>query len=313
MQLPFYDSWRVIFIFNCYPVTASNPIFPSPFSQQSTKYNEIDLSPNTYTVLPTTQLCSFKNLNTLDISSNLLQSAAFAFKELTCLTALKIINFSNNRISTPILATDFDDMLAFQLESLNFTNNFIPYVQTRAFVKADGSSRFPNLNYLGLAMNRIKDLDLLWPLTMPSPKLFIDIKLNNISFFTNELNLTFNNVWFKYPMINERFLDATTNSLQGFDDYNLLQYGLHTQEHLREFLFKLSNYDFRQSNLVPTFICFCPPYGQLTLYWFKAISQSVDRTRPIYQIYCSNSIGNVYVLDFPCGVSVLLLIFLPLH
>ncbi|CAF0833054.1 unnamed protein product [Brachionus calyciflorus] len=293
--------WRVVFIFNCYPITLPNQLFPISFSSQSSKYNEIDLSPNVYTNIPITQLCPFKYLTHLDLSFNSIQTTANSFRDLSCLTGLKTLNLANNKISSPLMTSDFDDTLSAQLTSLNLTNNFIPYLESRVFIKSDGSSRFPNLEYLGLAYNGLKDFDLLWPLTLPQSNLLIDMKYNNISNLVNQMNLTFNNVIFKYPMIGNRYLDLTTNSLQGFDDYNLLQYGLHNEWHLKEFLFKISNYDLRQANLVRTFICFCPSFGQLTLFWFKLISSDFDRTSPIFQIYCSNTGVMTYVLDYPCG------------
>ncbi|RNA05212.1 putative protein toll [Brachionus plicatilis] len=294
--------WTEVFVFNCFENTPANPVFPATFSSQPTKYNEIDLSPNVYTSIPIDQLCPFRFLLSLDLSFNSIKSAANAFRSLACLTSLESVNLANNQIASPVLASDFDDTFSSKLRSLNLTKNMIGYIQSRAFVKPDGSTRFPNLEYLGLAYNRLKDLDLLWPLTLPNLNLFIDIKFNNISSLTNEFNLTYNNEIFKYPMINNRKLDATTNSLQGFDDQNLLQYGLFDQQNLDEFLSKISNYDFRQANLVPTFICFCPSSGQLTLFWFRSISSSVDRSKPIFKLFCSNS-PSVYVLDFPCGVS----------
>lgn len=297
--------WRVGFVFNCYPTTASNQLFPSSYSLQSTKFNEIDLSPNFYTAIPIAQLCPFKYTITLDLSFNRLTSLTGAFRNLACLTGLKTINFGDNLISTPILASDFDETFSSQLESLNFTNNLIPSIQTAAFIRSDGTSRFPNLNFLGLAKNKLIQLDLLWPLSLQSQNLFIDLKLNPISVLTNELKLTYNNILFRYPMTANRRLDATTNSLQYLDDSNMIQYGLYNENDLREFLYKMSNYDLRQSNFVRTFLCHCPTSsGQLVVYWFKIFSTLVDKTRPIYQLYCSGYEGLVYIFDHSCGVSI---------
>lgn len=102
-------------------------------------------------------------------------------------------------------------------------------------------------------------------------------------------------------MTGYRRVDITTNSLQYLDDSNMLQYGLFNADDMRDFLIKLSNFDFRQSNRVRTFICYCPPsYGLLTVSWFHQISSQLDMTAPIFQIYCKDYPNLVYVFDFPC-------------
>lgn len=293
---------NITFVFNCFPNTPNDPMFPKNVSLNSTKYNQIDLSPNTFTFIPIEQLCAFKSLIRLDLSFNLIVSTKNAFRDLNCLASLDSINLANNLINSPLLSSDFDDELSSRLRYLNLTKNMIEYIESKVFIKSDGLTRFPNLKFIGLAYNRLKHLDLIWPLTIPDLNLHIDLRNNNISLLINELLLKFDDPMLKYPMINERRLDATTNSLQGFDDQNLLQYGINNENDLMKFLYKISNYDFRQSNFVPTFICFCPADGQLTLSWFRSISNLVDRSSPIFKLYCINS-PSTYVLDFPCDVS----------
>jgi hypothetical protein len=106
-------------------------------------------------------------------------------------------------------------------------------------------------------------------------------------------------------MTGYRRVDVTTNSLQYLDDTNILQYGLYNAKDMRDFLIKISNYDFRQSNLVRTFICYCPPYGLLTVSWYKQIASQLDTTRPIFQLYCKEYSNLVYVFNFPCNVILL--------
>jgi hypothetical protein len=193
--------WRFIFIFTCSPTTPFNPTFPQYFLSQATKYNEIDMSPNFFTQIPIANLCQFKYTTSLDMSHNYLSSLRNAFVSLKCLTALSNIDFSNNLISTSILASDFDDTLAAQIGSLNLTNNLIPSIESRAFLRLDGSSRFPELTYLGLALNRIKDFDVLWPLTLPSPILTVDLKMNPISNLVNQFGFTYTNNIFRLDFI----------------------------------------------------------------------------------------------------------------
>lgn len=298
-EISYLDSTNRIesLVFNCFGDSPINPVIPN--SSNPKKYNVIDLSPNVYSIIPKDQLCYFNNTISLDLSYNLIKSADF--KDFSCLTSLISINLANNQINSSILSSDFEYEFSSRLESLNLTKNLIGYIESKTFINNDGSSRFPRLKYLGLGYNRLKSLDLLWPLTIPNENLLIELKYNNISMFKNEMNLNFDNQILKYPMTNNRKLDATTNSLQGFDDQSLLQYGLKNQDNLKEFLEKISNYDFRQANLVPTFICFCPSTGQSTLFWFSLISNFMNRSKPIFQIYCINS-PSTYVLDFPCNV-----------
>lgn len=99
------------------------------------------------------------------------------------------------------MASDFDDDFAAQIGSLNLTHNLIPAIESRAFLRLDGSSRFPELTYLGLAHNRIKDLDLLWPLTLPSPILNVDLKVNPISRLINQFGFGYTNDAFRFIFI----------------------------------------------------------------------------------------------------------------
>ena len=100
-----------------------------------------------------------------------------------------------------------------------------------------------------------------------------------------------------------RHVDITTNSLQYLDDSNMLQYGLLNEYDMRDFLMKISNYDFRQSNLVRTFICYCPSYGLNTVRWYKQVSNQLDTSLPIFQLFCKEFPNLVYVFNFPCNVK----------
>jgi hypothetical protein len=298
---------RKIFQFNCYstaPVTQMvNPSIPLIFQpNQTLEYNEVDLSPNRFIVIPFTSLCQLSLIHTLDMSANLLTSLNGLYELGTCLTRLESIDLSNNYITTKFTSSLFDDQFASQLKSLNLSNNRIESVESRAFIKRDGTSRFPVLSYLGLAKNLIIHFDLLWPLTLPASNLLVDIKFNQIETLVNELNMTFGDPMFNNPMKNGRYVDATTNKMQYMDDTNLLQYGLSTPNDFYTFLDLISNYDFRQSNLVPTFICYCPPKGLWTVYWYQGFASHVYNTSlPIYNLFCSNY-DNKYIFDFPCEV-----------
>ena len=304
--------WQHIFNFQCYgsQYTNLNPVFPQSLIANPSEYNQINLSPNYYTVVPLQQLCSFKYVLLLDLSFNKITSLTGIFSGLSCMTALKIINFSNNLVNTPLVQKDFDDTLSSQLTSLNLTNNQIPYLETAVFLKTDGTSRFPRLNYLGLASNYIRQLDLLWPLSLPSPTLFVDMKLNPIDTLVNQLTVSFNQPAFRFGMTSQRYFDATNNRLQYLNDNFLLQYGLLSVDDFFSFITRLGNFDFRQSTLEHTFLCYCPQTGSQTITWFKSVKPYLNLSYPIFQLYCSNFAGNVYVFDISsCGVSYIFFVY----
>jgi len=296
-----------IFNFQCVGnvLVYANPVFPQSLLSNPDVYNEIDLSPNLYTAVPITQLCAFRFVYKLDLSFNQITSLKDVFRQLSCMNALTTIDFSNNFITSPLLASDFSDILSSQLVSINLTNNRIPSLQSAAFIKNDGTSRFPKLTYLGLASNLIQQLDLLWPLSLPSANLFVDLKSNPIETIVNEFRVSFNQPAFQNGMIGNRRLDASNNRLQHLNDGNLLQYGLQNVDDFYTFITRLQNYDFRQTNLVRTFLCYCPASGSQTVSWFMSVKSFLNLTYPIYKLYCSNLPGTVYVLDITtCGVSI---------
>lgn len=168
------------------------------------------------------------------------------------------------------------------------------------FFKQDGTSRFINLEYLGLVNNQLKSLDLLWPMSLPSSILKIDLSYNQIDKLTNELKKSFSESVF-IPMTGNRHVYLINNSLVSLDDSNLLQYQINSANGFSQFLNKLSNYDFRKNN--SDYSCLCPAAtGLYTVLWYKNISSSIsDKTAPIFKLNCSN-VANTYIFDFPCTV-----------
>ncbi len=300
---------RTIYQFSCFNSNNNpdnfDPNLPVISASLPYEYNECDLSHNLFTQLPDEQqLCQFKYVYMLNLTSNLIYNLTNAFVRLKCLSSLTNIDLSYNFVSSPIVAQDFDDNLASRLQILNLESNKISFIQTAAFIKKDGTSRFPNLYYLNLAKNLIKKFDLLWPVSLPSPNLFVDLKLNPIEDLINQMGLSFKNPAFIHDMTGSRYVDVTTNKLQYLDDSNLMQYGLQDAKDFRQFLNKISNYDFRQANFIKTFICFCPSGGQYTVQWFRNISNSLDLNCPIYQLFCSNYQIPVYIFNFQCDVNI---------
>ncbi|CAF1005212.1 unnamed protein product, partial [Brachionus calyciflorus] len=288
---------RTILSHQCFSGT-SYYIIPIDNGSNQREYNELDLSPNLYNVVPVDQLCPFTNIYLLDMSFNRLTNLTNIFKELSCLVSLRILDLSNNRITTPILASDFEDTLPSQLVSLKLNNNRIPSIESAVFVKSNGDSRFPSLELLDLSNNLIRVFDLLWPMTIPSIELTIKLNNNQINNITNQLKMSFDEPLFT-PMIDRRRVDLTNNQISRLDDTNLLQYGPNSPDSFREFLYKLSNYDFGQNR--SNFICNCPTgIGSYSVLFYRNISARItDKTAPIYRLFCSSPI-NVYIFEFPC-------------
>jgi hypothetical protein len=264
------------------------------------EFNELDLSPNIYTSVPYTQICQFANLYLLDLSYNLITNVTNAFANLGCLTKLTQIDLSHNKISTPILASDFSDTVAGLLGSLNLGNNQIPSIESGAFFNTNGSTRFANLYYLGLARNNLMSIDLLWPMTMPNGNLRVELNNNPIGSLVNPLRSNFvSNVFI--PMTGNRYVDMRNTSLTSLADSQLLRYGLNSADDFKNFLFKISNYDFRGTQ----FVCTCPAStGLYTVYWYgQFLSAPLNPSALIYQLTCSNYLGD-YIFDFPCQVNI---------
>jgi hypothetical protein len=296
---------RTIYEFNCFSFQQKNPTFPKLKNSLLVEYTEIDLSPNVFTEIPIVQICEFKYIDLLDLSSNQITNLNGAFVHLKCLRFLNKIDLSNNQIDTPLLAADFDDNFAAQIQSLNLSSNRIKFIETLTFLKKEGSTRFPNLKYLNIENNLIKEFDLLWPLTLPSSSLIITLKQNPIDTLFNQNNKSFDDPIFNNPMIGNRFVDLVDNKLQFLDDSNLLQYGLKSPNDLKEFLRNISNYDMRQSNFVPTFQCYCSngSIEHQVVTWFRSFSQGFKSESPIYKLYCSNIANRSFILDYKCQVN----------
>jgi hypothetical protein len=300
IEKPIFPKSRVILMFKCYSGVDYNPRIPMDDGSREIEYNELILAPNIYTKIPFQQLCLFKRIYFLDLSYNLLTNLTNAFKSLECLESLRKLDISNNYIKTPLLASDFNDQTFKNIEHINMNRNRIPFVETRLFFKLDGSSRFPKMKYLGLANNKIKQFDLLWPMSLPNRNVHIDLSNNNIDTLINQMNLDFRNESFM-PMINNRRVDIINNDLRELSDSNLLQYGLNSNSDFKLFLTKITNYDFRQHNNL--FQCKCPKStGSYTVHWYKSFSDTVNKLNgSIHQLTCAN-IPDAGIFDFNCKV-----------
>lgn len=254
-----------------------------------------------YTVIPADQLCPFTNIYLLDLSFNKIRNLTNGFRQLWCLNSIQFFNLSYNQISTPILASDFEDEFPSRLVEFYLNNNRIPSIESKVFIKSNGDPRFPNLRLLDLSNNQIKVFDILWPMIFPSPILNVKLNNNSIDNITNLLQKKFDDNLFN-PMIGPRNVDLRFNPINRLDDSNLLQYGINSDDDFMDLLYKLSNYDFGKNT--STFLCTCPPQiGSYTVYWYKNIINRIqDKSAPIYNIFCSNP-RNVYIFNYPCTVS----------
>ena len=304
-QNPNSFAVETILYFQCYP-PSSNTIIQIPIATNQIYFTQLIMSPNTYTVLPISGICQFININLLDVSNNQLTTITGLFSSLNCLPMLTTLIMANNFIATSIKQADFDDTLCQQLISLDLSYNQIPSIDSNAFIKSDGTTRFKNLQFLSLNNNLIKQFDLLWPLTIPAPTLSVDLSSNPITTLVNGFNKPYSSSVFAYSMTGRRNVNIENNKLQTFSDSNLLQYGLTNSNDLNLFLKMIANYDFRQSNRssITTITCSCPSLGLQTVSWYKELYalSSINTGALINQLYCNN-IANTYPLNIDCSVS----------
>lgn len=295
---------KTIYQFNCFEEKILNPIFPVLPNSYPNEYNELDLSPNVFNLLPIEQICPFKYVQVLNMASNVISNLTGTLVKLSCLKSLSQIDLSNNLITSPLMEIDFKDSFAMQIQSLNFSMNKIPFIETKLFIRNDGTSRFTNLRYLNLANNRLKEFDLLWPLLLPSPSILIDLKQNPFEVLTNQMRLSFKDLLFNNPMVGHRYLDATDNHLTFFSDQSIKQYGVNSSIQFHEFLAKIGNYDLGSIRSKNKLICDCEDSEQEIVKWFRDFSKSVTNTRyPIFKLECSNFNTKYNIFDYPCIVS----------
>ncbi len=298
-----FNVMKTIFQFSCHSNTMVNPLFPTLPNSYPKEYNELDLSPNFFNVIPSKQICPYKYVQVLDLSSNLISNLTGMF-DLKCLTSLSQIDLSNNLIEGALSPNHFDDIFAAQLQSLNLSMNRLTSIETKTFLNRKGDSRFLNLRYINLANNLIKEFDILWPLLLPSPSMLIDLKRNPIDTLTNQLGLSYDDLLLNNPVIEYRYLDATDNNLTHISDSNLLQYGLSNSTDFEIFLLKIANYDLRSVYTAPRLFCYCDHLGQMTVDWYRNISSNIINSRkyPIFELTCSNFNEKMFIFDFPCIV-----------
>jgi len=150
---------------------------------------------------------------------------------------------------------------------------------------------------LDLSYNQIKQLDLLWPLSLHQPSLNVMLNYNRITSFTNQLNMSYTQANL-LGMTGRRFVNVKHNLMTHFDDKNLLQYGLNSASDLENFFSKLSNFDFRSNR----FYCECPlDKHSLVSGWFRQYKNSIARSnQPVYQIFCDN-IDRSSIFNFTCS------------
>lgn len=292
---------RDILNFRCYSGTSFNPTIPIDNGSKESEYNELILSPNLYNIVPVDALCPFINIYLLDLSKNAITSTTGAFKVLSCLRSIQRFDISDNLISTPLLASDFDDLFPAHLQIFNLKNNRIPSIDTNVFFKSDGTSRFPKLYLLDLSGNKIKVLDLLWPMSIPHPYLNVKLASNPINTIKNQLLKSYQDS--VYIAINgTRTVDVTNSDLTSLSDSALLQYLPNSADGFKALLAKIANFDFSQTT--NKLSCDCPAAtGLYTVYWYGTIQSSIaNKSAPIYKLTCAN-INNTYIFSFPCQVS----------
>jgi hypothetical protein len=278
------------------------PGMPTMYAYATTT---LSLSPNLYTSVPYTDVCQFQNTHTLNMSNNYLTSLTGSFARMTCMSSLKYVDFSNNQIASPLVYSDFNDASSQKIVSMNFNYNRIPYIDTTTFFTANGqTSRFPNLQYIGLSNNQLTNFDMLWPLSLPSPKLNVDLSYNQqMSSFVNQLNVPYTDPRFQYPVTGGRTVNVAMNGVRSFGDNDLSQYGVNNYRSFCGFVQQVPNYYFTNNN---GFYCSCTGaqminswYSQYnSQYYSQGSSQTFYTNAPFFNMRCQQYGSNVIVFDF---------------
>lgn len=266
------------------------------------------MSPNLFIHVPIQQICGFRNVYFFDMSHNVLQDIRGLFGQLhKCMPLLRHVDLSYNSIQSALDADVLDDdEMCTHLEVLQLAFNQIAYVDPAAFRhRSDGSSRFPSLTHLGLANNKIYQIDLLLPLSFPSARFRLELQSNPIGSLVNPLNRSVSDANL-VPMTGARSADLSNSELRHMDDASLVQYGLHTALDLRSLLSKLANVDMRQQPQ-SKFVCACDPArGMYTLQWYASFADTIASMRPpvpsIYQLACAN-VKDKTVFTYECQVG----------
>jgi Leucine-rich repeat (LRR) protein len=100
----FVQGSDYIFSYQCYAPNIENPPLPWRGGSLPSEFNYLQLSPNFYKNISSSDLCQFINILTLDISFNQLTSIVSLFNAFNCYTKIKSLIASNNQISTPLLS-----------------------------------------------------------------------------------------------------------------------------------------------------------------------------------------------------------------
>lgn len=237
------------------------------------------------------------------MSYNSLINMSGQYTLLSCLSHLTRLDLSHNEIKSSLLAADVNDAFGMALQWFSLNDNHIQVVESAFFFKRNGQTRFPQLTFFSLANNKLLTLDLMWPLSLTSLNLYVDLANNPIVGLTNELNLIYDEPSF-VPMTGNRYVNVENNSLTRLDDTNLLQYGINSASGFREFLYQISNFDFSQP--VNKLVCYCSNSNSLVNWYSQFGDELVGSIAPIYNLECSNRLDDKrqasYIFNYSCQV-----------
>lgn len=299
------------FRFSCKSINSTkfiNPEVPKEayFIYNPNQFRILDFAFNLYTEIPINQICKFKNVISLNLSHNFLESLLY-FKELRCFINLLKIDLSHNRINNTF-EIRMNDFMAFNLEHIDLSFNSIDYLDTLSFFNSKNQSRFPNLITFKINNNKLKSFDLLIPLSLPSSSLYFDASFNLIRKFENIQKFSFKNKLFHHDIVSSRLIDLANNLIDGsfiFNDHILIkEYGIERASDLEIFLNKIENIRF----VNVTIECLCPIFDRKFIRWLNEIKANLDENNFIFKFKCSNF--NSYLHNYTCGVIIIFTLFL---
>ena len=270
--------------------------FPRGFDQYE-QLTKLDLSGNNIKSISNLNLTKLLILNLSNNKISIIKNDTFS-----CLSKLAVLDLSFNQIKK-IKHDSFKNVQ--NLIDLNLSNNIIEKLSRGAFnnlkkllhldLHNNKITKIPKflfhsdllmLEYINLSHNLLTEMELYWPVHIPSGLVTIDIKHNFIKNFTNYFGLLFSNssTLPNQPGIFQ--IDLGYNHIEVFDDRTIQQYGVCSSNDMSKFM---NFFQVLSLNNNPI-ICNCERQQRLIADVLKLVKE--DRNRNVWDLTCSQPFIN---------------------